>query len=722
VTKLFTAFLVLYGLAGGAAAQDTASSFTFYYRVTNPPNLNPVTPLSTVTFPDTAIGKTTALTFLVQTAQASTSAYTIMNPSVSGTGFSLAQQSGTVPAQANGFGTIAINFTPTTGDFSNGTLQFSLVGPTGLTFNFTFTLFGRVISPKVVTSYSLSSTNDQVSIRPGDTIPFPNTALNATSQATSQASFIVANSGTGPATVDSVSITGDAYKLGNLSLVPAAVAGGSDFRFTIIFAPLAAKRYAGTLNVSINGTPGTYSLDGLGSSALFSYRTITGSTTKTIAPGATVTLPDTPADGATKSTVTIQVTNDGNAAGTLANINLSGSDFTLANQPALPKTLNPASSTFFDIVYQPAKPGPSTGRLQVGDDVFPLAANGLGAVLSVAVDVGTGATPVLNKGTIAVPNTAVGARRSVFVTVTNSGNQAATVSSFSAAGPVFTTLAGPSLPAALAPGQTQRFEVRFAPVSTGAVTATLAVNDQTFTLLGAGDSPPALPAVTITGAGAQTDPLQQPAAAVQLASAYPADLKGVITLAFLSDTFADDPAIQFANGTRTVNFTIPANTTQAVFNQLGRTAPFQTGTVSGRVVLSAAFTVGTVDVTPAAAPSISTTIPSGAPQLSSVRLGSQTGGTMQILISGYSTARSVTQLALQFTGITGSNLQTTSQNVDVSSAFTNWYADAGSRAFGSQFTLTLTLTVTGDPNALQTVAVTASNAQGTSASKAVALR
>jgi len=162
-----------------------------------------------------------------------------------------------------------------------------------------------------------------------------------------------------------------------------------------------------------------------------------------------------------------------------------------------------------------------------------------------------------------VPNTAVGARRSVFITVTNTGNLPATVSSFSAAGPVFTTPTLPALPVALAPGASQRFEVRFAPVSIGAVTATLAINDQIFTLVGSGDPPAALPAITISGVSAQTDPLQQPSATVQLASAYPADLRGVLTLAFLSDSFADDPAIQFANGTRTVNFTIPANTTQA---------------------------------------------------------------------------------------------------------------------------------------------------------------
>jgi len=725
VTKLLTTFLALFCFAGAAAADDLPNSLLFSYRVANTPTANPVAPLGTVIFPDTAIGKISTVTFQIQTAAASKNEYTIKDPIVRGAGFSLAQQSGTVPAMGNGFGTIIINFSPTAGDFANGTLQFTLTSFSGLSFDYSFSLFGRVVSPRVVTSYTLSSTNNQTIIQSGDTITFPNTAVNSTSQAT----FIVANTGTGPVTVDSVSLSGEAYKLGNLSLVPAPLAGGNEFRFTITFSPLAAKRYPGTLSVSVGGSLSTYALVGQGTAAAFTYQTITGSTAKPLPAGSTITLPDTAADGVSKSTVTVQVTNAGNADGTLPNINLTGSDFQLANLPALPKTLggtagtsSQSSSTFFDIVYMPVKPGPSTGRLQIGNDVFLLSGNGLGAVLTVTADVGTGPIAVPNKGTIAIPNTAVGARRSIFITVTNTGNLPATVSSFSASGPVFTAPSLGTLPVALAPGASQRFEVRFAPVTTGAVTATLAINDQIFTLVGAGDPPAALPAVTISGVGAQTDPLQQPAATVQLASPYPADLKGVLTLAFLSDSFSDDPAIQFANGTRTVNFTIPANNTQAVFDQLGRTAPFQTGTVSGRVVLSTTFTVGSVDLTPATAPSLSTVIPSGPPQLTSVRLGGQSGNTIQLLVSGYSTSRSVTQLTLQFTGAPGTNLQTTQQTIDVSSAFTNFYSDPGSRVFGSQFTLTLTLTINGDPNALQTVSVTASNSRGTSSAKSVALR
>lgn len=718
MTKLFSTLLALLAFAAPAAADDLASSIAFYYQSSTNSTLTAIQPpLLSIAFPDTVVGKSSTVTLLIQTSQTSLHTYTIKNPIVRGAAFALGQQSGSVPPMANGFGTIALLFSPVTTDFTTGLLQFTLSSESGLTFDYTFSLSGRGISSKVSTSYILGSTNNQTTIATGNTIPFPNTPINATAQAT----FVVSNTGTAPATVDSVSITGDGYKLGSLSLVPATIPAGTDFRFVINFSPLAAKRYSGTLTVSINGTTGTYLLDGTGTTSALTYQTITGTTAKPLTPGQSVTFPDTPADGLSKSTVTIQVTNTGNADGTLQNVGVSGTDFTIANLPALPKTLSPTSSTTFDIVFQPTKPGPSTGRLQIGNDSFPLTGDGLGALLTVAADFGTGPVPIASKGTIAIPNTAVGTRRSVFIVVSNTGNLPTTVSAVSVSGVVFTTVPA-TLPVTLAPGQSQRFEVRFAPIGTGTVTGTLTVNDQSFTLVGSGDPPAALPAVTISGVGPQTDPLQQPAATLQLAAPYTSDLRGQLTLAFLSDTFTDDPAIQFANGTRTVNFTIPAGATTAVFDQLGKSAPFQTGTVSGSVVLTATFTVGTVDLTPTTAPSLSTVIPQGAPQLSSVRLGTIGTNTLQLLISGYATSRSVQQLALQFTATAGTNLQTTAQTIDVSSAFTNWYADPSSRQFGSQFTLTLTLTVTGDFNALQSISVTASNAKGTSVVKSVSLK
>jgi hypothetical protein len=254
------------------------------------------------------------------------------------------------------------------------------------------------------------------------------------------------------------------------------------------------------------------------------------------------------------------------------------------------------------------------------------------------------------------------------------------------------------------------------------------INDQTLTLLGSGQMPPPLPSVTFTNVSSILGPLQQPSVGLQFAAVYPYDVKGTLTLSFVSDSFVDDPSIEFATGSRAISFTIPANTTQAVFSQasgasLGTLAAFQTGTVSGSVSLSAAgLTVGQVDLTPSSPPSKSFQIPAAAPQLRPIVVQSFVGNQIVLLISGYSTPRNLSQLSFQFTGASGADLTTTNLNLDVSGAFTSWYGSAASDVFGSQFTVSVTATITGDPTALQSISVTATNSKGTSAAQTVALR
>jgi hypothetical protein len=723
VKKPITSLFAVLAFAGAAYAQnDIASEFTFAYRVAGTAAVIGVPPMSTLSFPDTNVGKSSAISLLINSALNVRSDYAINNLSVTGNGFT-AIASPAVPAQGAGFGTVSLTFTPTTSGPVNGSLQFTLVSPTNQQFNFVFNLFGVGLAPKVITSFISPATGDQLQVQSGDTIPVPNTPVGSSSATV----FVVSNTGTGATTVDSVAISGAAFTVTNLSLTPATLNAATDFRFQITFTPLAAQVYTGSLTVGIGGKTSTFTLRGQGTSSAFTYQLLTGSGNQPLQPGGTVTLPDTPADGVSKNTVTIQVTNTGNLDATLAAINITGADFQLINLPVLPAALKAnGGTTLFSIVYQPKAPGASTGRLQIGNDVFNLAGNGLGALLTFSANVGTGAIVLPAGGTIAVPNTPVGGKRTVSVSVTNSGNQPTTVSSFSVSGTAFTTPPSTPLPVTLAPGDSRSFQFTFAPAVIGEVTGTLAINDQVFHLIAAGDAPPPLPQVTFTGVQNTTGPLQQPAVGIQLATPYTSDLTGTLTLSFLSDSFVDDPSIEFATGTRTLNFTIPANTTQAVFSQLGKSAPFQTGTVSGTVTFSATFTAGAVDITPTAAPVKTTVIPQGPPQLRSVRVnGTTTTGTssaIQLLISGYSTTRSVSQLAFQFTGATGTNVTTSALTTDVNSAFTSWYANPGSKVFGSQFTVTIALTVTGDPNALQSVSVTASNAQGTSQPVSVTLR
>jgi uncharacterized repeat protein (TIGR01451 family) len=94
---------------------------------------------------------------------------------------------------------------------------------------------------------------------------------------------------------------------------------------------------------------------------------------------------------------------------------------------------------------------------------------------------------------------------------------------------------------------------------------------------------------------------QQATVGLTLASPFPRDVTGTLTLSFSPDAAipADDPAIQFASGGRQAAFTIAANALQARFSGNAAEGPigFQTGTVAGTLGFIGALQTGTAKTT-----------------------------------------------------------------------------------------------------------------------------
>jgi hypothetical protein len=192
--------------------------------------------------------------------------------------------------------------------------------------------------------------------------------------------------------------------------------------------------------------------------------------------------------------------------------------------------------------------------------------------------------------------------------------------------------------------------------------------------------------------------------------------------------------VQFASGGRTVPFTIPANTRQAVFPNGASQMRIQTGTVAGTVTLTPSFatTAGAIDLTPTNPPALALTIPQSAPRLLSAALSAKGSNTFTLLVTGYATGRSITSIDVQFTAVGGESVSTTKLTLPVEPTFTAWYQSAASQAFGSLFTATIPFTVAGDirdttkissvVDTIQSVSVTLSNARGTSSAQTVALK
>jgi hypothetical protein len=77
---------------------------------------------------------------------------------------------------------------------------------------------------------------------------------------------------------------------------------------------------------------------------------------------------------------------------------------------------------------------------------------------------------------------------------------------------------------------------------------------------------------------------------------------------------------------------------------------------------------------------------------------------------------------MQFNAAAGSSLNAAPITTALSSVISAWYASAGAAAFGSQFTVSIPISVAGDLNAIGSVTVTLTNTQGTSATATAPLQ
>jgi hypothetical protein len=223
---------------------------------------------------------------------------------------------------------------------------------------------------------------------------------------------------------------------------------------------------------------------------------------------------------------------------------------------------------------------------------------------------------------------------------------------------------------------------------------------------------PPLSSLSAPGLPSSSNPVQQLPIALQLAQANPGALSGQLTMTFTSkaDIPSDDPMTQFSNGTRTVSFTIPANSQSAVF-----TSPVMLliGTVTGTIQLTASFQNGPSNVNVASVDVLA--LP---PQVTHAQ-ATLTASGLDLVLTGYSPARRVISMDFDFAFKIGSKIQhvTVSRNVDL--LFTAWFSSSGSTAYGSEFSFTQSFIIQGSGFTISSVVVTLKNAQGTTTTSTI---
>ena len=671
-----------------------------------------------INFPAVDINATTTATITIFNQGTGTG--TVTGIFLAGGGFQLSgalQLPVTIPSnQGVRFGIV---FAPSKAGSFTGTFRIDLTGR-----SISGTLTASTASSNFSLSYIDPDTSNILPLTNNSTLPFPNTLAGTTSIIT----LLADNTGAGTGSINSITLgsSASAFQLLSLPPLPISVPPSQFLRFGIRFSPQQQQNSSDTLRVDFNGQITTINLQAQGTQPQFSYGVASGTATTPLSPGGTVAIADT-AVGQTSSVV-VSVYNFGTADGQISTISVTGQGLSLTELPTVPFTLHPNGSQHFTLNFAPPQPGAVSGRLTIGSDTFTIAGTGIGPRLIYTYTSAATAVPVTDGGVVIFPPLAVGNTGNLNFSVQNTGTSAATISSINLTAPstIFALSQLPALPSNLDPGATITFAIGFVPNNTGSVTATLRVNNSSFTLSGNGTQPAALPGYQFQGPAGNQQPAQQPAVGLTLASPYPLALQGTLTLTFVSSVFTDDPAIQFASGGRTVSFKIPANSTQALFSGNATSMALQTGTTAGTIAITPAFaTQGGFDLTPSSPDVLTLTIQRSAPQLLSASVTSETLSSFALVLNGYSTTRTIRQLDIQITPKQGQSFSTTHLTIDVSSASSAWSQSPASQGFGGSFLVTIPFTLsngntTGDlVHLLQSLSITATNDVGTSSALSV---
>ena len=636
---------------------------------------------------------------------------------------------------------IAITFSPTSAAQSTSQLNVPFVEtvPPNVTNTNTITLSLQGIAPGFVLSYVLQSNPNVVTLQSGGTIPFPATLVGTTAQA----ALSITNTGSASGSVTGITISPGAFILQEVPLLPATVIAGQTLQVLVLYQPTAVGTDTGQVTITFaSGPTVTINLTGSGSSPSLTYQLLDTNPPTTVSLGGTITLPN--ATLGQTATITVRVLNSGNANATVTAITVTGQGFSLSNAPAPPQTLAAGASITLTVNFTPTVPGTISGTLTVNSDTFTLSGVGLGSLLTFSY--AAGGTTITLGGTnnsVVFSPVAITQSEQLNLDVKNAGTLAATISNIGlqTTSAPFSLSGVPPLPVTLAPNADFQITITFKPTSLGFSNANLLFDATMIVLQGSGTQPPPLPSYTISGPSGNAAPMTQPTIGLTLASSYPVEISGTLTLG-VAGTLPADPAVQFATGGNTVSFTIPADQTSAVFGDQGTQLGVQTGTVASTVTITPSFATmtGDVNITPTAPEVLQFTVAPAAPALIAAQVtgeataapvAGQTTSTSSftIQVTGFATTRSLTSAVVQFSIAPGYSMPTSQFTIDVNPISTVWFQSAASKAFGSQFTIAIPFTFQGVApagqsvlNAITSVSVTMSNAVGSSNSVQVPLQ
>ena len=441
----------------------------------------------------------------------------------------------------------------------------------------------------------------------------------------------------------------------------------------------------------------------------------------TISNGGTISFPTTVVGS--QASLAVQVTNVGTSNTTISNLSVAGTGF-LITPLTLPVTLAPNASATVIVTFAPTQAGTANGSLTINNSTFLLSGTSLGSPLVYTYTAG-GSTVTISTSnpSIIFSPVAVGQTANLVFDVRNAGTTPIVISNIGigqGAG-TFTVTGLPPLPVTIAPGADISFTVTVKPTTLGFVNGTLIIDNTSVPIIASGTAPPSLPSYTITVTGTVA-PRSQPRVSLTLSQPYPVAIAGTLTIT-QSGTLPNDPAVQFSSGGQSVPFVIPANGTTALFGGTNTSIAFQTGTVASTITFTPAFMTqaGGLSLTPVSPATLQVTVAPAAPTLVGIQLANETTTGFSVLVTGYTTSRTLTNMNVQFATKPGFVMAQSQITISLQTASNLFFQSNASQTFGGQFTITVPFTFTGTlvsgapvVSALASVSVNVSNELGTS--------
>jgi Pro-kumamolisin, activation domain/Abnormal spindle-like microcephaly-assoc'd, ASPM-SPD-2-Hydin len=434
-----------------------------------------LTPTS-LTFASTTVGSTTAAQ-VVTVKNSGTAALTLTSETLTGTNaasFLISANTCTTSLAAAASCTVSVEFKPTAAGALTASLSIA-DNATGSPQVVTLTGTGAAATPAV----TLTPTS----------LTFASTTVGST---TAAQVVTVKNSGTAALTLTSETLTGTNATsfLISANTCTTSLAAAATCTVSVEFKPTAAGSLTASLSIADNatGSPQAVTLTGTGAAAAAAV-----TLTPTSLTFASTTV------GSTTAAQVVTMKNSGTAALTLTSETLTGTNATsfLISAKTCTTSLAAAASCTVSVEFKPTAAGALTASLSIAD-------NATGSPQTVSLS-GTGAAAAapaitLTPTSIAFPATATAATSvAQVVTVKNTGNAAATISSIALGGTNATSFVEiGTCGTSLAAGASCSVYVAFKPASAAALSGTLSVTDnatgspQTVTLTGTGTAAPVL--------------------------------------------------------------------------------------------------------------------------------------------------------------------------------------------------------------------------------------